>query len=272
VLTLIAIFGCTPTPSGGTITAAYDVAWTTEPTPPAAGAPADMTLTVLGLDGDPVEDLQRNHDRMVHTVFISADLRTFMHLHQEDTRPIEVEDLRAATFSFPVTFPTSGEYLVAFDYAHRNLWLQTTDRLVVGGAPGQASAPDLAGGEAFNGPDVQATLSWTGAPVVGGQAAWEVTLLDEGGAEIVDLVPWLSADGHCVFVSEDLSWVSHSHAWVPGMEDMTPNMEMPHTYDGPTVRFRAYMPVSGGWRMWCQFVRASNPAVITVSFPFEVAP
>jgi len=273
VLSLIGLFACSMEPPGDVvITTAYDVDWSTVPSPPGAGAPAQLSLTVRGLDGQPVQDLQLNHARMVHTVFISADLRTFMHLHQEDTRSVSVDDLRAGTFSFPLTFPTSGDYLVAFDYAHQNLWLQTTDRLTVSGTPAQQPAPDLSGGEEFAGDDVQATLTWTGAPQVGGQAAWEVTLRDGTGAEITDLVPWLSADGHCVFANEDLTWVSHSHAWVPGMEDMTPTMEMPHTYDGPTVRFRAFMPISGWWRMWCQFLRANDQTPLTVSFPYEVAP
>lgn len=257
----------------GTITEAYDVRWVTTPSPAIAGQEVDFQLTVLGLDGEPVQDLQVNHDRLVHTVFISSDLKTFLHRHQEDVRPVTADQLRAGTLSFPVTFPTSGRYRVAFDFAHQNLWLQTTDFVDVAGEPRQEEAPDLSGGATWEGDGIQATLSWTGPAQVGGEAAWEVTLRTSEGDDITDLTQWLASDGHCVFASADLAWVSHTHAWFSGVGDMAPSMEMPHLYSGPTVPFRAWLPVGGDWRMWCQFARASAPDdIITVTFPFVVTP
>jgi hypothetical protein len=249
----------------------YTVDWSTDPSPVLAGEEATFTLQVR-LAGRPVEDLQRNHDRMVHTLFVSADLRTFEHLHQEDVAPITAEDLRTSTFRFPLTLPTAGEHLVAFDYAHRNLWLQTTDRLQVDGAPAMEAEPDLSGGDSVVVDGTRVTLAWDTAPVVGAEARWHLELETEDGTPVTDVVPWLGADGHCAFVSADLVWVGHTHAWIDGMDTMTPSMSMPHVYDGPRVDFRDTFPVAGDYRIWVQIARAGDPEhPVTASFPVQVA-
>lgn len=270
---IAALLGCGPPapipPSG----LGYDVRWSSDPDPLVAGEVGDFALTVLGGDGEPVEDLQRNHERMVHTVFISADLRTFVHAHQEDTRPVTVDDLRAGTFSFPLELPTAGEWLVAFDYAHRNLWLQTLDAVEVAGEPRQADVPDLTGGTTWTDGTHSAALSFDTVPEVGVRSEIAVTLTEVDGERVDDLVQYLGSDGHCVFVSADLAWLTHTHAWFEGMDDMAPSMAMPQVHTGPEVPFRVTFPVAGGWRTWCQFVRGSAPDdVITVTFPIEVAP
>ncbi len=268
----LALVGCAQTPPPPLSPLGYAVEWSTAPLPLEAGAEGEFTLQVLGDDGEPVDDLQQNHERMVHTVFVSADLRTFVHAHQEDHEPITALDLRSAKFSFPLALPAAGEYVVAFDYAHRNQWLQTLDRLRVGGSPAQEAEPDLRGGETWSGEGLSATLAWDAPPTVGVTASWDVVLRTDAGEDVTDLVQYLGADGHCVFVSADLEWLTHTHAWSEGIEDMAPSMEMPHLYPGPAVPFRAAFPVEGGWRMWCQFARGAPDEVVTVTFPFEVAP
>ena len=99
----------------------YDVRIGTDPDPAVAGEAATFQVSVLDGNGCPVEDLQQSHTRMIHSVFVSADLEDFQHLHQEDFEDITAEDLATATFHFPITFPTSGDHHVIEDFALSNL-------------------------------------------------------------------------------------------------------------------------------------------------------
>ncbi len=251
--------------------AGYDVRWRTDPSPVGAGEPATFTLQVLDGAGMPVEDLTRTHARMVHTVLLAPDLRGFLHLHQEDTGPVDAEDLRAATFAFPVTFPTAGAWRVAFDFAHRGAYRQVLDTVAVDGAVAPL-APDDAPVARAEADGVVGELAFNRPPIAGTPASWNVRLSAADGADVTDVVPWLDADGHAVMAPADLATVSHTHAWFPGMDGMAPGHPMPHLYDGPDLPFQAVFPSSGRWAVWTQFARAPAPdAPITLRFVVDVA-
>ena len=55
--------------------------WSTDPDPLVAGEEGTFTLQITDQDGRPVEGLQENHERMVHTMFVSADWTSFTHTH-----------------------------------------------------------------------------------------------------------------------------------------------------------------------------------------------
>lgn len=263
--------GTPPDTSSSEITA-YDVAWSTAPSPMVAGEAATFTLQVTDQDGRPVDDLQQNHERMVHAIFVSADLASFTHTHQEDYAAITADNLRNATFSFPLTLPVSGRYLTLFDYAHNNKWLQTEDALEVTGGPAQAAAPDLTPVMEADFGGVHATLTWTSPPIAGYEADWTVSLTDADGAPVTDVVPFLGADAHCVLVNADASWGNHTHAWFPDMANMTPSMAMPHLYPGPDIPFAYTFPSAGAYKIWVQLTRESAPdTVFLFPFVFEVA-
>ncbi len=271
---VLALLACSASPSGtddtGGITR-YVVTFGTDPSPPVAGEEARFEETVSDQDGNPVEDLQASHERMIHTVFISSDLRWFLHLHQEDVTPITADDLRAATFHFPVTFPVSGDWSVGFDFAHRDQWLAARGDLDVVGAPPAEVEPDLTRSETSVSGGVVATLRWDEAPYAGVPAAFTVILAAADGTPVEDLTQWLGADGHAVMVSADRAWIQHTHAWFPGMEDMTPGHPMPHRYDGPEVPFHHVFTEPGPYRVWAQFTRAAAPdEVLTFSWAFDV--
>jgi hypothetical protein len=269
--------GCTsdPADSGGggdsTSSEGYSVAWTSTPAPLLPAEAGQFTERIL-LDGQPIPDLQRNHERYVHTVFVSRDLESFTHAHMEDTTDITADDIRASTFTFPLTLPTSGDYLVAFDYAHHDQWLQSTDWLTVGGNTPQLSEPrrDLAT-TATSG-DLVVTLTWDVAAPAGFESIFTIHITTSEGEDVTDLTPWLGADGHVVLVDEALDWISHTHAWFPDMGNMTPTMAMPHLYPGPDLPFHYSFPTEGTYKLWVQFVRASAPETVhAVPFSFVVA-
>lgn len=248
----------------------YDVVYSTDPSPPRAGEEAELTYTVVDQLGRPVEDLQLTHERMVHVVLVSRDLASFQHLHHEDYADLTADDLRAATFRFPVTFPAAGEVLAVFDFAHQGHYQSDQGWITVEGEPAQLDAPVVDLATEIDVADVHAALTWDIAPVAGYEAAFHLTLTDAGG-DVTDLVPWLGADGHVVIASADLASVSHTHAWYPGMEDVPPGHDMEHLYDGPTLPFHLTFAAPGLHELWVQFARAGAPETpITAAFMVEV--
>jgi hypothetical protein len=252
---------------------AYVATLTTDPAPPQAGQTAQVTVRITDQDGRPIEDLQQSHARMVHTVFVSADLRDFQHLHQEDSAAITAEDLRNATFRFPATFPGAGRYAASVDFAHRNVYQSELLTLDVAGAPAQQLEPDLTLSDTATDGGVTATLRWDAEPYAGVEAVWTVLLAEADGTPVTDLVQWLGADAHVAMAAADLSRLQHSHAWFPGMEDMAPGHEMPTLYPGPDLPFHYVFREPGWHRMWVQAARADAPDdPLVFSFAFEVGP
>lgn len=250
--------------------AVFDVATSTDPAPPVAGEPTELTYTVTK-DGQPIEDLQQSHERIVHVVMISRDLDEFAHDHHEDHYPITADDLRTATFHLPHTFGMAGDYFLLFDYASENLYHQNSGFLTVTGAPPMRDAPLIDLSEATDSRDVHAVLSWTVPPVAGQPAAFSVHLTTTDGADVTDITQWLGSDSHVILATTDLSWATHTHAYVPGMENAPPDHVMPHSYPGPDIDFRTQFPSAGTYAMWVQFAREGAPdAPYVERFEFEV--
>lgn len=251
---------------------AYQVYWSTDPDPIVAGQTAQFTETVTDQDGVPIGNLQLNHERMVHTIFVSADLDSFTHTHQEDYTPVTADNLRTATFTVPVTLPLSGRYFMMFDFASEDQWLQTTDDLMVTGSPAQASEPDLTPNDTVTVDGITATLTWSSAPVATYESVWTISLEDADGQPVTDVTQLLGADAHTIVVDSGTTWGSHTHAWFPDMASMRPSMPMPHLYDGPDIPFAFTFPTGGSYKMWMQFARSSEPGVVyTLPFVFFVA-
>ena len=282
LVVLLAMLGCVGSEDGDTAadacaadeeTTAHTVGWATDPAEASAGEESIFTAKIRDQRGCPIEDLQRAHERMLHTLFISQDLASFQHLHQEDSAELTATDLRDSTFHFPVTLPTAGEYRLVFDYAHENQYLASDDWMTVGGAPAQAAAPvlDYTTERAVGG--LVVSLRWDVEPAAGYESAWNVTIRTESGEDVTDLVQWLGADAHAAVASADLGFVSHTHAWFPGMEDLAPSHEMPVFYTGPDLPFHYTFPTAGAHKMWIQFARADAPdAPYVADFAFDVAP
>ena len=249
----------------------YQVLWSTDPDPLIAGEEGQMTLQVTDQIGRPVENLQINHDRMVHSVFISTDWSSFIHTHEEDFQDLTADELRTATFHYPLTMPVAGRYLVLFDYAHQDQWLQTADELTVSGEPAQQAAPDTTPTSTAEADDLFATLTWEVPAQIGIESAWSLNLVDGDGEDVTDLVQYLGADGHAAIVDEAVSSGVHTHAWFPGVTDMAPSMEMPHQYTGPYLPFHFVFEAPGPHKMWVQLQRESVDEVYVLPFVFEVA-
>jgi hypothetical protein len=251
----------------------YSVDFSTDPATPTAGEEATFTLQVLDQRGCPVQSLQQAHERMVHTIFISQDLSAFQHLHEEDFTTITADDLRTATFHFPVTLPMSGDYRLVFDFADANQYLARDGWMTADGSPAQSDtlALDYSSPRVTDGLSV--SLEWDVAPYAGLEAEWTIHIQTADGTDVTDLVQWLGADAHAAVATSDLAYVSHTHAWFPDMDGTPPGHTMPHLYSGPDLPFHYVFPTAGTYKMWVQFAREDAPdAPYLVDFAFDVAP
>lgn len=245
---------------------AFEVEWSLDPAPQ-AGQVSQLDLRVLGPDGAPVPDLQRVHERYVHAFFISADFASFQRLAMEDFAPVGEAELAEAHFTFPVSLPTAGDYLLAFDFASQDQYRQVLDRVSVGGSPamGEPVEHETAAVEVDG---ILAELSWDVSPFAGYEAAFTLRL-SRDGETVDDVVPWLGADGHASWTDTSLGLLGDAHAWVPDMESVAPDQELPHLYDGPELPFHPVFSTAGRQLMWLQLATGDAPDSPHV-FPFQL--
>ncbi|HNC96924.1 MAG TPA: hypothetical protein PKY30_08420 [Myxococcota bacterium] len=256
------------------IPSAYEVHWSTAPDPLVAGQEGTFSLQVTDQDGRPIDDLQQSHQRMIHAIFISSDLEDFQHLHQEDYGDITADNLRTASFSFPITPALAADYHIAFDYAHRNQYQHTESVLTAVGAPAPLESPRLEEVSVAEDRGLRAELSWEVPPSVGYEASWSVHITEvESGEEVTDLVQWLGADAHAVTTDAALNAIGHTHAWFPGMDNAPPGHDMPHQYPGPDIPFHYSFDIAGSQKVWVQLAREGAPdEPYLFPFVFTVAP
>lgn len=263
--------GSTPS-DGPKLITEFNLAVTADPDPVVAGTPSELWYSFTDQDDEPIDTLQQNHHRMVHVLMISEDLSSFQHVHHEDYYEVTTDVLKTATYHIPATLPYAGNYLVAFDYAYANAYLQTTYDLAVTGEP-PMPWPEPDSDTLVEVPGYVATLSFETPPVAGFEAHWSVHVETDAGEPVTDIVQWLGADAHCVIAASDLAFIQHTHAYVAGMEAVPPDHDMPHEHDGPDIPFRMTLPVAGRYAMWAQFARTDAPDdPITLPFQFVVSP
>lgn len=256
---------------GCTFSGGYVLHSSADPEPLTAGVQSEYSIQITDDAGCPIEDLQTNHERVIHSLFVSADLESFQHVHHEDFAEVSVDDIRSATFHFPITFPTSGNYLAVYDYAHRNEWLKATEPLAVSGDISQLPTFREDYSTTVLADDLTVVLGFESSPITGFESSFSFNISESDGTPVTDLIPYLGADGHLAIVSSDLAYANHTHAWFPGMGEMAPTMQMPHLYPGPDLPFVFTFPVGGTYKMWVQFNRESSPdKVYAVPFLFEV--
>ena len=234
--------------------------------------------------GQQVKQFQLMHDKLFHLFIISQDLKQFQHIH-----PTFQPD---GSFVVETVLPDPGNYKVYCDVYPAEGVPQVIQRnLTTAGY-----TPDLLSSAARIAPD--ATLTKIGqlvkvAPenaeklgvelqqlpraavnsikvdlkpdppeiIAGRPVTLKYHLTDaKTGEEVRDLLPYLSAWGHTLILSEDQSDYVHSHP----VETVPADVERAKLRGGPTVTFEALFPRPGNYKIWTQFLRGN--AVVTVSF------
>lgn len=226
------------------------------------GVPITFTATLKNADGEPAL-LYKDMEKLLHVVVISEDQSVFAHIHPDDMRPITAEDIRTSTFTVTYTFPKSGKYIVALDYAHGiTLGSQKFVLDVPGGPAQQVEAKAYPSRGSFGGYDV--ALSY-GIPVAG-QVTTLIYDFSKDGKPVTTLAPYLSAAMHVAVVKNDLQAFVHTHGelhppGVPYPPVRIKNGQVVHTMAsmytppqfGPRVEAHLVFPTPGRYTVWGQF-------------------
>lgn len=274
---LYLLLACTGAPADSTDTAPvgdgeYHVQWSTDPAPPEAGDHAEITATVIGPNGAPVEQLTLFEGAFLHTFIVPRDLSEFVHVHQEDETDVTTDELKSATFTYHAEFEVSGDYLIDFDFAAEGRYRYEVGQITAVGTPAQAASPTEDDTLVRVVDDVTVEIVWDVAPIAQQEAQWHLHLTSgDPAVEVTDVVQWGGADAHVGIVDWSASAFYHTHAWYPDMENAAPGDAMPPLYPGPDLPFHYTFPAAGRYRAWTQFARAGAPdEEYTVAFDIVV--
>ncbi|WP_276356919.1 hypothetical protein [Cohnella caldifontis] len=199
-------------------------------------------------DGQPIENFDLNHEKLLHLMVVSKDLSYFNHIHPYYKG--------GGVFEIDNAFPAGGEYRLVADFKPaegdamtKMAWIRVPGEPadpvpVVPDESLEKTADGLRAGLTIDrlSPNADTTLAFTLSDAATGQP-------------IRDLQPYLGAIGHVVILSEDGERYVHVHA-----EEGQGS--------GPEAVFSASFPGSGIYKIWGQFQR--NDRVTTFSYVVRV--
>ncbi|WP_431922371.1 hypothetical protein [Nonomuraea jabiensis] len=197
------------------------------------GEPTDVRFTVTGPDGRPVTDYQVEHDKKLHFIVVSRDLRSFQHVHPDMTPD--------GTWSVKLTLPKAGSYRAFADFAPTGGEALTLGAdLSVAGDYEPEALPQDSRTATVDGYTV--TLDGELTP---GQASKLTLKVSKDGKPVTDLQPYLGAYGHLVALrARDLAYLHVHPDGEPGDGK---------TKAGPEIVFYAEVPSTGDYRLFLDF-------------------
>jgi hypothetical protein len=216
-----------------------------------AGRPVTLAFAVKDAKGALVRELPQVHEKPMHLLAISTDLRDFFHLHPEPQAD--------GSYRVEHTFPSGGDYTLFVDYTPKGA-PQVVDRipLTVKGAPRAKAALQADPTNARTVDGLRVTLTPSKPLRPGEGLVLQFAVVDEKtGKPAADLQPYLGAMAHFVILSEDSKDFLHAH----------PLEEKPQG-DG-RVSAHTTFPRAGLYKAWVQLQR--NQKVITVPFVLNVS-
>jgi hypothetical protein len=255
-----------------------------------AGTPATWTLKIVDSEsGEPVQEFENVHEKLLHLIVVSTDLTWFNHLHPEYQGN--------GIFTIDATLPRAGSYKLYADYTPKGKTQEVAQHeFATDGAqptPTQIlPVHDTAGAGGWIVREVSARPE--GEPEAEGGATYQVALMpmpmkltpntdvmlhfqvrDANGKPVNDLEPYLGALGHAVLLSSDTKVYLHTHPMEGGMEEMD-HGKMDHgamghshpTTGGPDVIFHTNFPSAGFYKVWGQFQHRGK--IITAPFVLKV--
>jgi copper transport protein len=177
--------------------------------------PTTLTFTLRDYQGNPVQDLVLDHNRIMHVVIASKDFSVFAHIHAEDLGPITPEMLKTAEFSTHYTFPKPGIYLVSVDYSERAYIFSDQFYLnVVSSSMMSAPANETFSlQENIDGYNV--TLKTSPARLKAGATTILDYHIEKNGKPFTDMNPYLAVPMHISIIRDDLMGFLHIHGLLP---------------------------------------------------------
>ncbi len=221
------------------------------------GVTTTLTLWITDAAGRPVNPVLA-HERPMHLIVVSRDLRQFAHIHPQNSGPV-------GQYSVAYAFPVAGDYILydELQLAGHDDEVHRFDLRV--GSAGSAAAtltPDM-GPQQSDG--YSADLLPSG-PIRAGQPTGFVVRVTRAGQPVTDLQPYLAAAAHVVALDAQAGGFSHIHGMAGDQPPLAGMMDMsaPPAQFGPTLAFSRQFPQPGLYKMWAQF--AVQGRVITVAW------
>ncbi|HYA26955.1 MAG TPA: hypothetical protein VEE82_03060 [Thermodesulfovibrionales bacterium] len=243
----------------------------TRPAELRTGMPTTITFFIKDAGGNPLQDLTVTHERLVHVMIISADFRTFAHIHPDDLGPITSDMIKDARFPIRYVFPTAGRYLIALDSAVNDEPFSEHFTVDVGGEPRMGTFKrDLSRGKMFG--DYEVMLASSPERItVGKEVVLKYTISREG-RPVTDLEPYLSAPMHVAIVEDDLNNFIHTHGELPDMPHHPMmaghmHMEVPANF-GPEIDIYINFPSKGFYQIFGELKHQGR--VVLTSFMIQV--
>jgi hypothetical protein len=262
------------------------------PTQPVAGQPVTWTLRVLDAkSGQPVPELDRVHEKLMHLFVVSKDFSWFNHLHPEYQGN--------GTFTLKAILPRAGDYKLYADYTPKGGQQEVPQHEIsMGGDKPLSSSASLTAPtpEKDGWFTTKVTAHPEGQPDVKGGATYEVALMpmpgqlkagqeamlhfqvrNAKGQPVQDLQPLMGAMGHAFILSSDSQRSLHAHPMEGGMNHHeghgnhgadAKHSTTPHS-GGSDVIFHTTFPTPGLYKAWGQFKHQGK--VITAGFVVNVA-
>jgi hypothetical protein len=204
-------------------------------------------------NGRPLQGLAVSHERILHTLIIGRDMRSFAHIHPEDAGPITGKMLSQATFPLHFTFSKAGEYLVGVDFFAGDNFYSRMFRLSVSGKPAMgAPKMDFSTNKIFG--EYRVTFTASPMNIKAGEETSLTYMIEKDAKPVTDVNPYLGAAMHIAVVSEDLKQYIHVHGSVPG----EPHGHHDHMHVkpprkfGPEIEADVIFPVKGIYTIFGQ--------------------
>ncbi len=248
----------------------------TSPAELAPDVPTTLTFALRDLQGNPVQDLVLDHNRILHVVIASQDFSVFAHIHPEDVGPVTPEMRKAAVFPVHFTFPKPGQYLVSVDYTERayifsdQFYLDVRSPTLMTGL----LAEDFSLKENFDGYDV--TLKTSPAVLKAGAPATLDYHIEKNGKPFTEMNPYLAVPMHISIIRDDLMGFLHIHGLLPvsfvgkllGESIHASHLFLPNNF-GPDIQATDFpFPSPGIYHIFGEFSAAGK--IVVTQFTVKV--
>jgi hypothetical protein len=179
--------------------------------------------------GFPVDDLQVEHEKLIHVIGVREDLGGFFHIH-----PVKVGP---GLWAVDHVFTNAGVYQIWSDVKYRGVsYSFAHSRIVVPGKVDQAEKQMNANKAVSR---YRISLKQPDIMIAGQTNRLELSILDKAG-ERVRTENFLGAAMHLIIVKDDLSIFLHAH----------PDN---HTAIATNVYFSQVFPASGRYKLFVQY-------------------
>jgi hypothetical protein len=199
-----------------------------------AGQPVNLRFYVNRKPGDfPLDDLQVEHERLIHVIGVRDDLGEFFHIHPLKTGP--------GTWLVTHTFTNGGNYKIWCDVKYQSVSYGIAHPpLTVSGKIGATGTPlEVKEHATVAGYDIALTHS---EPLAIGKTNVLQFVIRDGKGNPIQTENYLGAPMHLVLIRDDLSVYLHAH---PEHREFVDSID--------PIRFFELFPQPGTYKLFAQF-------------------